>query len=174
MKKSIATRLQTGNAPAHHLIPPPTDSAYASAPGIDPRYQRALRLMQRDGNEAAAYPLLSAAADDGDGMSIYAIATWLLHGTHVRRNLKEGNRLLRLAADKNIASACSDLAVSYYRGWGIRQSYNEAARYYLRAFLLGDVAAAEWIEKLFYWEGTKIAPRTVAREFGRLQAARGL
>jgi len=156
------------------LIPRPLNSAYTMQGAEDPRYKKALRVMHHDGDIAAAYALLRAAADEGDGLSIYAIATWHLHGTYVRRNIRLGNRMLKEAADKNVAAACSDLGVSYYNGWGVKKSFNEAARYYLRAFLLGDMEAVKWLEQLFYWEGTKIKGRTVGRELGRLQAARGL
>lgn len=156
------------------LNPNPIISAYPSAPGDDPRYKRALAVMYKSGNHEKAYALLTAAAADGDALSTYALATWHLFGIYVRKNLKEGNRLLRIAADKNVAAACSDLGVSYYNGWGVRRSYNSAAKFYLRAFLLGDVDAAQWIMQLFYWEGTEVSPRTVGREFGRFQTARGM
>ena len=162
------------SGPDDRLTPTPLSSAYTIQGNADPRYRKALRIMDRGGDLAAAYALLRTAADDGDGLSIYAIATWYLHGTYVRRNVRLGNRMLKDAADKNVAAACADLGASYYNGWGVSKSFNEAARYYMRAFLLGDLEAVEWLEQLLFWEGSKIKGRTIGRELGRLQAARGL
>lgn len=157
------------------MTPTPLDTAYRLNSASNPKYKKALGIMRRSGDEAAAYALLREAADDGDGLAVYAIATWYLHGnSQVRKNLRRGHKLLKLAADKNVAAACSDLGVAYYNGWGVRQSFNEATRYYFRAFLLGDLDAAKWLEQLLYWEGGKVKSRTLARELGRFQAARGL
>ncbi|QWT20802.1 sel1 repeat family protein [Bacillus sp. NP157] len=155
------------------LIPRPIDSAYTATNATDPRYAKALRIARRGGDLTDAYELLRHAAEDGDGLSIYALATWYLHGTHVPRNIRMGNQMLKVAAEKNVAAACSDLGVSYYNGWGVRKNFNLAARYYLRAFLLGDLEAAKWLEQLFFREGKDIKVRDVGREFGRFQAARG-
>ena len=135
--------------------------------GTDSRYRSALRLMQRGGEAADAYPLLVAAAEDGDGLSMYAIGTWRLHGFHLKKNLREAVRLLRLAADADVAYACFDLGVCYWKGEGVKQNWSKAAKYYLRAFLLGDRDAAEALETIFYWYGGEINLRAIAREFVR-------
>lgn len=51
-------------------------------------------------------------------------------------------------------------------GEGVKQDLRKAAKYFLRAFLLGDDAAAGAVERLFYWYGKEINLRTVSREFG--------
>lgn len=117
--------------------------------GTDSRYRSALRLMQRGGEVAKAYPLLVAAAEDGDALSVYAIGTWRLHGFHLKKNLREAVKLLRLAADADVAYACFDLAVCYQKGEGVKKDCSRAAKYYLRAFLLGDGATAEALETIF-------------------------
>ena len=134
--------------------------------GHDARYRSALRLMRRDGDPAKAHALLQAAADDGDGYSIYAIATWYLHGFFLKKNLRDATRLLRKAADAQVAFACFDLAVCYETGVGVKQDLSKAAKYFLRAFLLGDGNAPGAVERLFYWYGKEIDLRTVSREFG--------
>ena len=134
--------------------------------GHDARYRSALKLMQRGGDPAKAHALLQAAADDGDGYSIYAIATWRLHGFFLKKNLREATRLLRKAAGKQVAFACFDLAICYELGEGVKQDLSKAAKYFLRAFLLGDGNAAGAVERLFYWYGKAIDLRTVSREFG--------
>ena len=81
--------------------------------------------------------------------------------------------MLRTAAQKDVAWACYDLAYSYLNGNGLKQSYNEAARYYLRAFFLGEPKAADALEWLFYRHGKRVNGGTVADEFGRYLARQG-
>lgn len=133
--------------------------------GHDARYKSALKRMRRNGDPARAYELLQAAAADGDGYSLYAIATWRLHGFFLKKNLREATRLLRKAADAQVAFACFDLAVCYEQGDGLKKDLSKAAKYYLRAFLLGDRSAAGAIERLFYWYGDEISLRAISKEF---------
>ncbi len=83
----------------------------------------------------------------------YALATWYLHGTHVKKNLKEGLRLLRKAADLNVPEALYDLGVSYEKGkgWGIAKNEKLAARSYLRAALLGDAQSVYEVGRCYYY-----------------------
>jgi TPR repeat protein len=140
---------------------------------IDRRYAKALAIVTKGGDVARAYAYLEQAAAEGDGLSIYAIATWRLRGFHVKRNVREATRMLRTAANKDVAWACYDLAALYLRGIGLKQSYNEAARYYLRAFFLGDPRAADALEWVFYRQGKHVSGGAVATEFGRYLARQG-
>jgi TPR repeat protein len=133
----------------------------------DKRYSNALRIMKRDGSVTRAYELLSAAAEDGDAFSKYALGTWYLHGFFVKRNLRNAIKLIREAAERNISSAAFDLAVCYELGIGIRKNIEEASRYYLRAFLFGDVEGAVELERVLYWESDLSAGRKLSKEFGR-------
>ncbi|MEV8521417.1 tetratricopeptide repeat protein [Dyella marensis] len=135
--------------------------------GRDQRYKTALKLMQRGGDVAKAHALLAAAADDGDAFSIYALGTWRLHGFFLKKNLREAARLLRLAADADVAYACFDLAICYEQGEGVKKNLSHAAKYYLRAFLLGDEESAASVERIFCWYGSELNLRAISKEFVR-------
>lgn len=160
-----------GNGP--QSLPRPILEEGRASVKVDSRYAKALRIMTKGGDIAKAYQYLEQAASEGDGLSIYALATWRLHGFHLKRNVREATRMLRMAAKKDVAWACYDLAYSYLSGNGVKQSYNEAAKYYLRAFFLGEPKAADALEWLFYKHGKSVAGGTIADEFGRYLARQG-
>lgn len=144
-----------------------------SAGPVDKRYKGALRIMNRGGSEDKAYVLLQAAVDDGDASSKYALGTWYLHGFFVKKNTRTAIKLLREAADENVAFAAFDLAVCYERGEGVKRDFAQAARYYLRAFLFGDIQGAGAVERLLFWKKEALAGRKLSREFGRLLESMG-
>ena len=49
----------------------------------------------------------------------------------------------------------------------------EAAKYYLRAFLFGDIQGAVGVERLLYWEKEALKGRKLSREFGRFLGSMG-
>lgn len=129
--------------------------------------------MNRGGSEDKAYALLQAAVDDGDASSKYALGTWYLHGFFVKKNMRTAIKLLREAADENVAFAAFDLAVCYERGEGVKRDFAQAARYYLRAFLFGDIQGAGAVERLLFWKKEALAGRKLSKEFGRLLESMG-
>jgi len=103
-----------------------------------PDVKKALKLLQQ------AYKLHDAGA-------AYALATWYLHGTHVRKNLKKGTTLLKEAVSReNIPSALYDLAVSYEKGTGTNKSLKKAYTYYLQAALWGEKDAFYEVGRCLY------------------------
>ena len=132
-------------------------------------YSRALAILRRNPEaQDRAYPLLLEAMEEGDYRAHYAIATWYLHGHHLRQNLAKSVRLLRQAAKHDIAEAAWDLAVCHEVGSGVPKDGAKAAAYYLQAFRLGDRGAAHALDRLFYWGIGVSKCRPLAAEFARL------
>lgn len=161
-------------APKDHAFLSLMQKAHPRNKSVDRRYWSALEIMTKGGDVKRAHKLLSAAAEDGDPYAIYAMGTWYLHGFFIKKDTARVIRLLRQAADANVAYAAYDLAVCYERGEGrIRKNIDKAARYYLRAFLFGDVQAAVELERVLYWETKSLATRALSKEFGRYLASLG-
>jgi len=129
--------------------------------------------MNRGGSADKAYPLLKAAAESGDASSKYALGTWYLHGFFLKKNMRTAIKFLREAADENVAFAAFDLAVCYERGEGVKKNFAQATKYYLRAFLFGDIQGASAVERLLFWKKEALEGRKLSREFGRLLRAMG-
>lgn len=86
-----------------------------------------------------AKSLLEEAHQKGDHRASYALATWYLygHGGYPIK-LSKAIKMLKLAAEADIAPAHFDLAVSYETGNGIRKNTQAAYRHFLAAALNGD------------------------------------
>ncbi len=125
--------------------------------------------MRRDGSEEQAYAHLLDAMKDGDYRAHYAIGTWYLHGRHVAKNLVKAARLLKNAADNDIAEAAFDLAVCYENGQGVKKNKTKAVAMYLRAMRLGDNAAANELYRVFYWGLGVSRCRSIALEFSKFK-----
>src|SRR5262245_2831094 len=95
-------------------------------------YERALSEMKTGTrNIRRVKTWLRAAQSAGDHRATYALGTWYLHGTHLKKDVKEGTRLIRLAAKANVPDALFDLAVSCEKGIGVRRNLKRAAELYL-------------------------------------------
>jgi uncharacterized protein len=129
--------------------------------------------MEKGGDPARAHELISAAAESGDPLASYALGTWFLHGFFVKKNRSRGISLIRFSAEKNVASAAFDLAVAYELGEGVSKSVNQAARFFLRAFLFGDTSAAVELERLHYWGRVTLSGKVTSKEYGRYLASIG-
>ncbi|HRO39007.1 MAG TPA: tetratricopeptide repeat protein [Flavobacteriales bacterium] len=112
---------------------------------------RAKRSIAAHGRDGAAFELLSKAADAGNAEAIYAIGTWYLFGTHVRKNFRQAAGMLQRAADLGHASANFDLAVSYEKGKGVERDRSKAFSLYMKAALLGDEQATFEVGRCFHW-----------------------
>jgi TPR repeat protein len=88
------------------------------------KYERALKLaLKQPKPSKEVYDLLLAADNGGDGRATYALATWHLFGSPFTKiNLRLANAMLKRAADKGVADAAHDLAISYEKGLGIGKS----------------------------------------------------
>jgi TPR repeat protein len=84
--------------------------------------------------------MLEDALSRGDARAAYALGTWYIHGREpaVRKNLKEGVRLLRVAAAAGVPDALYDLAVCYQKGAGVAKNELRALALYLKAGLRGE------------------------------------
>lgn len=141
---------------------------------VDKRYWSALKIMTKGGNIEQAYDFLLSASNDGDAYSNYALGTWYLDGFFLKKDKAKGVKLIRQAAEANVAYAAYDLATCYELGeGGVRRNINQATRYYLRAFLWGDLQAAAALERILYWEKDPLGRRTLSRELGRYLASIG-
>lgn len=131
-------------------------------------YDMALTLMQRDGAEEEAYPLLLDAIKQGDFRAHYALGTWYLFGRHVPKDYRKAFVLLKKAADRDIAEAAFDLAVCYEKGEGVKANASKAAAMYFRAMRCGDKSAAKELRRMFYWGIGVEKNRFLAAEFLKL------
>lgn len=110
--------------------------------GVVDAYDAALHLMRSEAPDPeGARRLLEEASAAGDARATYALATWYLHGTHVKKSIKQGVRLLGVAAEAKVRDALFDLAVSYETGRGIAKDRAKAFQLYKEAADLGDPQA---------------------------------
>ena len=117
------------------------------------KYDRALKLAQKQAKPSKeVHNLLLAADKAGDGRATYALATWYLFGSPFTKiNYRVANSMLKRAADKGIADAAYDLAISYEKGLGIGRSLPRAFECYTRAALLGDAQSHYEIGRMYFY-----------------------
>lgn len=135
-------------------------------------YQKALAIMNADGEPGEAYPLLLKAMEAGDHRAHYAIGTWYLYGRHVKASARKAVALFKKAADHDVAEAAFDLAVCYEMGEGVKQDLAKAAALYLRAWRCGDESAAEELRRMFHWGIGVAKNRAIADEFAKFAEAK--
>jgi TPR repeat protein len=118
-------------------------------------YDTATRIATAGGRRRRTrkvYDLLCAAHEKGDPRATYALATWYLFGTRfTKKDWKRANRMLKAAADKGVASAAFDFAVSCEKGAGIRKSAKRAFEYYMNAAMLGDAQSFLEVGRMYYY-----------------------
>lgn len=84
------------------------------------------------------FTLLMKAKKVNHYKAVYALGTWYLFGTYVKRDVYKAFELLLEAADHNIPEACFDVANSYEKGVGTVKDLKQAFIHYMKAALLGD------------------------------------
>lgn len=110
-------------------------------------YEKALREIRRDKPDIAlVIKLLNAGVEGGDPRAAYALATWYLHGEHVRKNRRRAVELLKQAAEKNVPDACFDLAVYFEKN----KDKKSAFAHYLKAAIRGDAQAIFAVGRCYY------------------------
>ena len=115
-------------------------------------YDSALRLMRRrDPDFEAVRRLLENAIAAGEPRAFYALATWYLHGTHVRKSLKKGAELLKVAADHKVRDALFDLAVLYVQGRGVPKDKQQSFGLFREAADGGDPEAMTGVGRMLYY-----------------------
>jgi TPR repeat protein len=131
-------------------------------------YDEALSLARvKNPDLAQVRTMLEDALSRGDARAAYALGTWYIHGREpaVRKNLKEGVRLLRVAAAAGVPDALYDLAVCYQKGAGVAKNELRALALYLKAGLRGEPGALKEVGRCFY-HGYGVARNTkIARVF---------
>ncbi|TXH77729.1 MAG: sel1 repeat family protein [Lysobacteraceae bacterium] len=131
-------------------------------------YQKALSIARKNGPSEDAYNHLKTAISEGDHRASYALATWYLHGAHVKKDHKKAVALLKKAANHDLADAAFDLAVCYEKGEGVKKDLAQAAAMYLRALRCGDSSAAKELYRMFYWGIGVAKNRKAAIEFSKM------
>jgi TPR repeat protein len=112
---------------------------------------QARRAIARHGRGEVAFHLLERSAGMGNAEAIYAIGTWYLFGSHVRKNYRTAAEFLQRASDLGHAAALFDLAISYEKGKGVERDKGQAFRLYMKAALAGDQQAKYEVGRCFYW-----------------------
>lgn len=134
-------------------------------------YAAALAEVQRKNpNVSRALTKLRAAAKEGSADASYALATWYLHGNepHVKKNIREATRLLRLGVEGKVPAAMFDLAVSYESGIGVKGNPQKAFFLYTAAAIRGHEQAIFEVGRCIrYGIGTTADRRAAAIWFKR-------
>ncbi len=115
-----------------------------------PRHERSLRLLQE-------------AHRNGDARASYALGTWKLHGTHVRKDVTAGASLVQRAAAAGVRDAVYDLAVCFELGAGVKRDNRRALMHYVQAALMGDRMAAHEVGRCYYYGVGCKSDRVIAR-----------
>jgi uncharacterized protein len=98
-----------------------------------------------------AFELLTKASKKGNSEALYAIGTWYLHGTFVKKAPKLAVDYFLKSIGGNHCNAYYDLAVCYEEGVGIKKDYKRAFECYLNAALLGDKQSLYEIGRCYYY-----------------------
>lgn len=108
--------------------------------------------MQKESPDLqSAFDFLRQSANMGNAEANYAIGTWYLHGTFVKKNPFLAVEHFLSAIDGNYSSAYFDLAICYETGNGARKNYKKAFECYLNAALTGDKQAIYEVGRCYYY-----------------------
>jgi uncharacterized protein len=105
--------------------------------------------------------------------AIYALATWYLFGRAMKKDIKEGIKLLKLAADEGFPPAQRDLAIAYENGSGITKNEKKAFLFYLRAANNYDLDAQTELARCFYFGIGTETDFDQAKQWYQIAAHRG-
>lgn len=115
-------------------------------------YQLALKKALMDNADLnEVFALLMKAKKVNNYKAIYALGTWYLFGTYVKKDVYKAFELILEAAENNIPEACFDIANSYEEGVGTAQNLNEAFVNYMKAALLGHKQSIYEVGRLYYY-----------------------
>lgn len=116
------------------------------------RYEQALALAkEQDFDPREVVELLKTAMTDGDDRAAYALGTWYLHGTHVRKNEKKAFAMIKVAAGGGNPSALYDLAVFYEKGVVVEVDETAALSFYMDAAIRGDSQSHYEVGRMFWY-----------------------
>ena len=115
-------------------------------------YNQALKEIRKPNPDVEkVLNLLGDAAKSGDHRALYALATWYLHGTHVRRSFKRAVKFLHEAIRLGSRDAMYDLAVCYEKGEGVEKSLSRSFIYYASAAMKGEPQSHYEIGRLLFY-----------------------
>jgi hypothetical protein len=115
-------------------------------------YEDALKeISKKNADVKKVFLFLEKSLKTGSSQAAYALGTWYLHGKHVKKNMTMALKLLRQAADGNVAEAFFDLAICYEKGIGVKKNIRLAMEYYLKASLYGDKQSVYEVGRCYYY-----------------------
>jgi TPR repeat protein len=118
----------------------------------DKFYKAALSEVKKEGSDIKlVLKLLNQAIDKGNYNASYALGTWYLHGTNVKKDFHKAFDLVKRATEIKLPSACFDLAVCYETGQGVEKNEKEAFKYYLLAALEGEKQSIYEVGRCYYY-----------------------
>ncbi|KAF0132438.1 MAG: localization factor PodJL [Xanthobacteraceae bacterium] len=121
---------------------PPPSGTTVSPTGWQP-------VDTRTGRALAVPAALKAAADSGDPLAAYEMATRYLEGRGVAVSASEAAKWYQRAADAGIAPAQYRLGSLYEKGTGVLRDYERARRLYERAGEAGNAKAMHNLAVMF-------------------------
>jgi TPR repeat protein/AcrR family transcriptional regulator len=133
----------------------PLSSLVQEARSGNAKAQLVLALDLLDGprrNDALAARWLTVAAQQGEAVAAFKLATMYRSGHGVTADAVQSFRWFETAARKGNCKAMQDLAVAYAEGWGTDKNPSEAARWFTRAAGLG-LMDAQFNLGVLYEEG---------------------
>ncbi|RKN77815.1 tetratricopeptide repeat protein [Ulvibacterium marinum] len=116
----------------------------------DRLYNKALFEANTNNNEAA-FELLNKAVRYKNPKAFYALGTWYLHGTYVKKDVPKAIDYLLSAAKYKYSEAFYDLGVCYEKGVGVEKNLDKAFEYYLQASLRGDKQSFYEVGRCYYY-----------------------
>src|SRR5258705_4768245 len=105
------------------------------------------------GDSDGALRILRVAAEANDPKAQFSLGTTLFYGLWppINKDVAEGAKWLRAAANNNIVAAQLALAQGHYHGYGVAKDLDECFRWFRRAADNGDAYAQYRVGRAF-WE----------------------
>jgi TPR repeat protein len=114
----------------------------ADAQGVsDAAFYLGQILSKQKGSEQEAFSMYFKAAEQGDAMAQYNVASRLQSGSGVSQNYIEAMKWYRKAAEQGVGEAESKIGFMFALGEGIRKDEKEAAKWFRSAADKGSVTA---------------------------------
>lgn len=115
-------------------------------------YEKAYKEMKKKKpDKKRVLSLLEQSHEQGDHRATYALATWYLHGEHVKKDIKKAITLLKQSANAKVPDALYDLAISFEKGIGVKKDKSRAFDLYLKAALRDDHQSVEEVARCYYY-----------------------
>ncbi|SKD09963.1 hypothetical protein SAMN05660461_5863 [Chitinophaga ginsengisegetis] len=114
--------------------------------------RKAFVEMQKESPDlGVAFNLLEQSANKGNAEALYAIGTWYLYGTFVKKNPSLAVEYFMSSVEGNHSNAYFDLGICYESGTGVKKNYKKVFDCYLNAALLGNNQAIYEVGRCYYY-----------------------